>query len=155
MYRQRKRQFSSNSSGFIISGRRILTNAHCVDHATAVKVKRRGSYVKHMATVLAVGTECDIALLTVEDDAFWQDAVPVEFGSLPQLQVRVGADAQQGGAWARGAAPPCWRLGCSAGGSGAAGLAQHCCPNGAAVLGCRCRCRFCHARLQLPVAVHS
>jgi hypothetical protein len=33
---QRKRQYSSNSSGFMIAGRRILTNAHCVDHHTQV-----------------------------------------------------------------------------------------------------------------------
>ena len=31
---QRKRQFSSTSSGFVISDRRILTNAHSVDHHT-------------------------------------------------------------------------------------------------------------------------
>ena len=34
---QRKRQFSSTSSGFVISDRRILTNAHSVDHHTQVK----------------------------------------------------------------------------------------------------------------------
>ncbi|PNW73966.1 hypothetical protein CHLRE_13g579901v5 [Chlamydomonas reinhardtii] len=83
---QRKRQYSSNSSGFLLPGRRILTNAHCVDHYTQVKVKRRGSDVKFMATVLSVGTECDIALLTVEDDKFWEGVEPVEFGTLPQLQ---------------------------------------------------------------------
>ena len=33
---QRKRQFSSSGSGFVIEGRRILTNAHCVDHHTQV-----------------------------------------------------------------------------------------------------------------------
>ncbi|WIA23171.1 hypothetical protein OEZ86_010064 [Tetradesmus obliquus] len=83
---QRKRQYSSNSSGFMISGRRILTNAHCVDHHTQVKVKRRGSDKKFVASVLAVGTECDIAMLTVDDDAFWEGVEPVVFGSLPQLQ---------------------------------------------------------------------
>ncbi|KAG2443617.1 hypothetical protein HXX76_001968 [Chlamydomonas incerta] len=83
---QRKRQSSSNSSGFLLPNRRILTNAHCVDHYTQVKVKRRGSDVKFMATVLSVGTECDIALLTVEDDKFWEGVEPVEFGTLPQLQ---------------------------------------------------------------------
>lgn len=57
---QRKRQYSSTSSGFIISGRRILTNAHSVDHHTQVKVKKRGSDEKYLAQVLAVGTECDI-----------------------------------------------------------------------------------------------
>ena len=33
---QRKRQYSSTSSGFITDGKRILTNAHCVDHHTQV-----------------------------------------------------------------------------------------------------------------------
>ncbi|KXZ47287.1 hypothetical protein GPECTOR_36g14 [Gonium pectorale] len=83
---QRKRQYSSSSSGFLLPGRRILSNAHCVDHYTQVKVKRRGSDVKFVASVLSVGTECDIALLTVEDDAFWEGVEPVTFGELPQLQ---------------------------------------------------------------------
>lgn len=83
---QMKRQFSSNSSGFIISGRRVLTNAHSVEHHTQVKVKRRGSDTKFLATVLATGTECDIALLTVSNDEFWEGVTPVEFGALPSLQ---------------------------------------------------------------------
>ncbi|KAG8072359.1 hypothetical protein GUJ93_ZPchr0006g40807 [Zizania palustris] len=83
---QRKRQYSSSSSGFIIGGRRVLTNAHSVEHYTQVKLKKRGSDTKYLATVLAIGTECDIALLTVDDDEFWEGVSPVEFGSLPALQ---------------------------------------------------------------------
>lgn len=83
---QRKRQYSSSSSGFIISGRRVLTNAHSVEHHTQVKLKKRGSDTKYLATVLAIGTECDIALLTVSDDEFWEGITPVEFGDLPALQ---------------------------------------------------------------------
>ncbi|CAN6178653.1 unnamed protein product [Urochloa humidicola] len=83
---QRKRQYSSSSSGFIIGGRRVLTNAHSVEHYTQVKLKKRGSDTKYLATVLAIGTECDIAMLTVEDDEFWKGVSPVEFGSLPALQ---------------------------------------------------------------------
>ncbi|KAK6928288.1 PDZ domain [Dillenia turbinata] len=83
---QRKRQYSSSSSGFIIGGRRVLTNAHSVEHHTQVKLKKRGSDTKYLATVLAIGTECDIAMLTVSDDEFWQGVSPVEFGDLPALQ---------------------------------------------------------------------
>ncbi|XP_062116341.1 protease Do-like 9 [Humulus lupulus] len=83
---QRKRQYSSSSSGFVISGRRVLTNAHSVEHYTQVKLKKRGSDTKYLATVLAIGTECDIAMLTVDDDEFWQGVYPVEFGDLPTLQ---------------------------------------------------------------------
>ncbi|KAL1314856.1 hypothetical protein HN51_041667 [Arachis hypogaea] len=83
---QRKRQYSSSSSGFIVAGRRVLTNAHSVEHHTQVKLKKRGSDTKYLATVLAIGTECDIALLTVSDDDFWEGVSPVEFGDLPVLQ---------------------------------------------------------------------
>ncbi|CAA7407113.1 unnamed protein product [Spirodela intermedia] len=83
---QRKRQYSSSSSGFIIGDRRVLTNAHSVEHHTQVKLKKRGSDTKYLATVLAIGTECDIALLTVSDDEFWDGVSPLEFGSLPALQ---------------------------------------------------------------------
>ncbi|XP_059645659.1 protease Do-like 9 [Cornus florida] len=83
---QRKRQNSSSSSGFVIGGRRVLTNAHSVEHYTQVKLKKRGSDTKYLARVLAFGTECDIALLTVDDDEFWEGVSPVEFGDLPALQ---------------------------------------------------------------------
>ncbi|GJN29201.1 hypothetical protein PR202_gb17399 [Eleusine coracana subsp. coracana] len=83
---QRKRQYSSSSSGFIIGGRRVLTNAHSVEHHTQVKLKKRGSDTKYLATVLAIGNECDMAMLTVEDDEFWEGVSPVEFGPLPALQ---------------------------------------------------------------------
>ena len=39
--------------------------------------------------VLSVGTECDIAMLTVEDPSFWEDLGPVRFGQLPKLQEAV------------------------------------------------------------------
>lgn len=51
-----------------------------------MKVRRRGSDTKFVATVLAIGTECDIAMLTVKDDTFWQGVEPVRFGTLPHLQ---------------------------------------------------------------------
>ncbi len=54
---QRKRQFSSTSSGFIISGKRILTNAHSVDHHTQVQASCRGhmqpnEYDKYMQLLI-------------------------------------------------------------------------------------------------------
>ena len=41
---------------------------------------------QYVATVLAVGTECDIACLTVKDDDFWDGTEAVSFGELPHLQ---------------------------------------------------------------------
>ena len=86
---QRKRQSASTSSGFIIRGRRILTNAHSVEHHTSVKLKKRGGDKKYEARVLAIGVECDLALLTVDDDEFFAGTTPIDFGQLPSLQAAV------------------------------------------------------------------
>lgn len=86
---QMRRQTQSTSSGFVIAKRRILTNAHSVEHFTVVKVKKRGSDHKYIARVLAIGNECDIALLTVHDEDFWNDLKPLKFGTLPELQASV------------------------------------------------------------------
>ncbi|GAB4817615.1 hypothetical protein N2152v2_004661 [Parachlorella kessleri] len=87
---QRKRQYASTSSGFIIAGengeRWLLTNAHSVEYYSQVKVKRRADDRKFLARVLAIGTECDVALLTVDDEEFWQGVEAVRFGQLPTLQ---------------------------------------------------------------------
>ena len=84
---QMRRQTSSTSTGFVLSGKRLLTNAHCVDNATVVKVKKRASSTKYIAEVLAIGRECDLALLTVDDDEFWRDITPIVLADrLPSLQ---------------------------------------------------------------------
>eukprot|EP01018_Ginkgo_biloba_P017339 Gb_10855 [translate_table: standard] len=83
---QKQRQYTSTGSAFMIGGGKLLTNAHCVEHHTQVKVKRRGDDTKFVATVLATGVECDIALLSVESEDFWKGAEPLSFGRLPCLQ---------------------------------------------------------------------
>ncbi|KAK9281755.1 hypothetical protein L1049_004660 [Liquidambar formosana] len=83
---QKQRQYTSTGSAFMIGDGKLLTNAHCVEHDTQVKVKRRGDDTKYVAKVLARGVECDIALLSVESEEFWKGAEPLQFGHLPRLQ---------------------------------------------------------------------
>lgn len=66
-------QRQSTSSAFIIENRQILTNAHSVEHHTMVMVKKRYSDTKYPAKVVAIGNECDIALLSVDSEEFWED----------------------------------------------------------------------------------
>ena len=87
---QMRRQTSSTSTGFVIEGKRILTNAHCVDNFAVVKVKKRASSTKYVAEVIAIGRECDLALLTVADPEFWQHITPIKLAQrLPTLQDEV------------------------------------------------------------------
>ncbi|XP_027149391.1 protease Do-like 2, chloroplastic isoform X1 [Coffea eugenioides] len=83
---QKQRQYTSTGSAFMIGDGKLLTNAHCVEHDTQVKVKRRGDDTKYVAKVLARGIECDMALLSVESTEFWEGAEPLHFGRLPRLQ---------------------------------------------------------------------
>ncbi|CAN0417198.1 unnamed protein product [Pylaiella littoralis] len=82
---QRLKQEQSTSTGFVIDGRRIITNAHSVEYATMIQVRRRGCDRKFQATRFAVGEECDLAILTVDDEDFWEGASPLAFGELPEL----------------------------------------------------------------------
>lgn len=83
---QKQRQHSSSGSAFMIGDGKLLTNAHCVEHDTQVKVKRRGDDKKYIAKVLARGVECDLALLSVENEEFWKGTEALHFGRLPCLQ---------------------------------------------------------------------
>ncbi|TVU01073.1 hypothetical protein EJB05_53484 [Eragrostis curvula] len=83
---QNKAQRESMGSGFVISGRRIVTNAHVVADHTFVLVRKHGSPTKYKAEVQAVGHECDLALLTVESEEFWDGMNSLELGDIPFLQ---------------------------------------------------------------------
>ncbi|KAI5442232.1 protease Do-like 10, mitochondrial [Lathyrus oleraceus] len=86
---QNKSQRESMGSGFVILGRKILTNAHVVADHSFVLVRKHGSPNKYRAQVKAVGHECDLALLIVDSDEFWDGMIPLEFGDIPFLQQAV------------------------------------------------------------------
>lgn len=75
--------------GFVITGRRILTNAHVIADHTFVLVRKHGSPAKYRAEIQAVGHECDLALLTVESEEFWEGMHFLELGDIPFLQEAV------------------------------------------------------------------
>ena len=56
---------------------------------TFVLVRKHGSPTKYRAEVQAVGHECDLAILVVENEEFWQNMSPLELGDIPYLQEAV------------------------------------------------------------------
>ena len=79
----------SSGSGSIISGNRILTNAHVVANETFIEVKKYGDTKRYQAHVLYVSHDIDLALLEVEDKAFFKNTTPLTFGELPKMQDKV------------------------------------------------------------------
>jgi S1-C subfamily serine protease len=80
---------SSLGSGFLITGGRIVTNAHVVADARQVLVRRPDQANPFVAEVARVAHDCDLALLTVEDPAFAKGIKALDFGELPRSGSRV------------------------------------------------------------------
>jgi len=80
---------SSSGSGCVISGNRILTNAHVVSDQTYIQIRKHGQSAKHHAKVIAVSHEADLALITVDDPSFFNEIKPLKLGSLPELEQEV------------------------------------------------------------------
>ncbi|MCB9757897.1 MAG: trypsin-like peptidase domain-containing protein [Candidatus Omnitrophica bacterium] len=77
---------TGSGSGCIIAGNLILTNAHVVDSATFIQVRKETDPRKYTAKVEAIGHDSDLALLSVNDPDFFKDMVPAQMGVLPFLQ---------------------------------------------------------------------
>jgi S1-C subfamily serine protease len=61
----------ATGSGVVIEGRRILTNAHVVLYATQVQIQANAAGDKLSATVVAVAPGIDLAVLQLDDPAFF------------------------------------------------------------------------------------
>ncbi len=79
----------STGSGAIISGNRIITNGHVVQHATYLQVKRNGQARRVRAKLVQAIHDADLAILTVDDPKFFEGITPLEFGELPESQAEV------------------------------------------------------------------
>ncbi len=64
-------------TGVIIEGKRILTNAHVVAYASQIQVQANQSGDKYTATVEAYSTAMDLAVLRLDDEAFFATRPPL------------------------------------------------------------------------------
>ena len=73
----------SSGSGSVISGNRILTNAHVVANASYVQVQKHNDPTRYTARVVFVSHASDLALVTVDDPGFFTDLEALAIGDLP------------------------------------------------------------------------
>lgn len=80
----------SSGSGVMISGGRLLTNAHVVNYASQIEVQPNGSSTKHSAKVVAIAPNIDLALLEFEDASVAATIPQMEIEpALPELRRQV------------------------------------------------------------------
>ena len=73
----------ATGSGFVVeteAGPRVLTNAHVIDHATRVELRRYGDASRYVGTLERVSHACDLALVAVEDPAFFRGVPAYPWG---------------------------------------------------------------------------
>ena len=86
-FRQMRSQSASTASGFIINDRRILSNAHAVSNSSVIRIQKHGDTKKYLGRILHIAHECDLVMLTVDDNQFWNNVNPLIFSDiLPELQ---------------------------------------------------------------------
>jgi len=76
-------------SGFVISGKRILTNAHVVSNARFITLTREGVSHPFIAHVKFIAHDCDLAILRVDDDSFFTGTHILEIGGIPKIESAV------------------------------------------------------------------
>ena len=81
---------TGTGAGFIIEGKRILTNAHVVSNARFISVERENDPKHYIAKVQHIAHDCDLAVLEVADPKFFEGTVALSFtNQIPQIESSV------------------------------------------------------------------
>ena len=80
-------QDSSTASGFIIKDKWILSNAHAVSNQCIIRIRKHGDPKKYPGRIVHIAHECDLVIMTVDDNTFWEKVHPLTFSNrVPKLQ---------------------------------------------------------------------
>ena len=79
----------ASGTGFLIDGNRIMTNAHVVAWTTQLVVRKYHDPKPYFAKVEFVAHDIDLAVLKVDDPAFYTGMKPLDFGPLPKVRSSV------------------------------------------------------------------
>ncbi|MHC4164677.1 MAG: S1C family serine protease, partial [Planctomycetota bacterium] len=86
---QRPRPRRSGGSAFYIGDKMLMTNAHVVSDAKVLRVKRADRVKWYEAHAVFAGHDCDLAVITVDDETFWEGMQPLRIGNRPAMQSTV------------------------------------------------------------------
>lgn len=85
----KRSQYQGSGSAVVIEGNRILTNAHNVANATYITVTKQNQGTPITAKLESVDHQCDLAILSVEEEGFFDDITPLKIGKTPPVKTQV------------------------------------------------------------------
>ena len=86
---KQKNMMQGVGSGFIIEGKRVLTNAHNVSNNKYIELQKENVAKRYPAKAAFIGHDCDLAVLTVDDANFFDDTIALELAGLPGTNTTV------------------------------------------------------------------
>lgn len=79
----------SSGSGFVIKGKKIMTNAHVVSWAKQILIRKYQDPRPYLARVTYHAHDADLAIIEPEDERFFEGLEPLEIGELPPVRSTV------------------------------------------------------------------
>jgi S1-C subfamily serine protease len=79
----------SSGTGFVIKGKKIMTNAHVVSWARQLIIHRFQDPRPYIAHVTYAAHDCDLAIIEPEDPTFFEGMEPLDIGDLPVVRSTV------------------------------------------------------------------
>ncbi len=76
-------------SGLIVADKKILTNAHNVSNCRYVELAKETTSRRYPARILYIGHDCDLALLTVDDESFFEGTAALGLAGIPSVNSTV------------------------------------------------------------------
>lgn len=76
----------SSGTGFYIGKNQIITNAHVVNYARYISIKRDGDSAYKEAYVSYIAHDCDLAIITTENEGFFKNIPALDLGKVPSLR---------------------------------------------------------------------
>ncbi len=86
---KQKAMRQSIGSGFLIGRQKVLTNAHNVSNCRYIEIKKENTAKRYPARVAFIGHDCDLAILTIDDESFFDGTVPLELAGIPRVNSTV------------------------------------------------------------------
>ena len=86
---KQKAMMQSIGSGFLIGRQKVLTNAHNVSNCKYIELKKENIAKRYPARVAFIGHDCDLAILTTDDESFFDGTVPLELAEIPRVNSTV------------------------------------------------------------------
>jgi len=79
----------SSGTGFVIAGKRIMSNAHVVSWAKQLIVRRYQDPKPYVAKVTYAAHDCDLAIIEPVDASFFDGLEALDIGGLPEVRSTV------------------------------------------------------------------